>query len=64
MKKAELTLQTIAIAILVLLVLVVLIVAFKSQIASLIEGFTDLISTTTDQASKTASTIDANAITK
>ncbi|MBS3133987.1 hypothetical protein J4214_02035 [Candidatus Woesearchaeota archaeon] len=51
MKKADLSLQTIAVAILVLVVLVVLVIAFRSQIASLFDSFSQIISGTKESAS-------------
>ena len=51
MKKADLSIQTIAVAIIVLIVLIVLVIAFRSQIAQLFNSFTNLISGTTESAS-------------
>ena len=51
MKKADLSLQTIAIAIIVLVVLVVLVIAFRSQISSLFSSLGDIIKGTKESAS-------------
>ena len=50
MKRAELSLQTIAVAILILIVLFVLIFAFRSQIAGLFESFGNIITGVTDSS--------------
>ncbi len=50
MKKADLSLQTIAVAIIVLIVLVVLVIAFRTQIVSLFKSFTEIITGVKDSA--------------
>jgi hypothetical protein len=56
-KKAELTIETIIIAILCLLVLVVLIFMFREQITALGKGFMNIISGTVDSTNQTADMI-------
>ena len=58
MKKAELTLQIIVVAILALIVLIVLAYAFRTQISNLLGSFSELIS----GASESAKNIDIESL--
>lgn len=50
-KAASLSIETIVVVVLAVIALVVLIIAFRSQISSLFDSFTHLITGTSDQLS-------------